>query len=230
MLRRKILNSLLSRYELSYIISELSKYLTTSRIERIDKVLLDRIKSIEVAFESPSDIHNAMASFRTVEAMGLMQAHVIDAQFKKCKGKKTTQGAHRWLNVNYFDKLTSFLHVNNTLLIGAMPNAQAELKDIPLDKNICLIFGNEMSGLSPKAIESCDMLYRIPIHGMSKSYNLSVSCAMSLHELVQRKRLILGPRGDLDDFELELERAWYYFLSIGMGLSEKILNRKACSN
>jgi len=228
MLRRKVFNSLLERYELSYIISELSKYLTEGRLERIEGVLDKRIKSIEVAFESPCDIHNAMAAFRTIEAMGLMKTHVIDAQFKKSKGKKTTQGAHRWLNINYFDKLSSFLKANNTLLIGAMPDAKAELKDIPLDKDICLIFGNEMSGLSSRAIESCDMLYRIPIHGMSRSYNLSVSCAISLHEIVQRKRQILRDKKDLDSNELEYEKAWYYFLSLGMSLSEKILSRSSC--
>ena len=227
MLTRKVFNSLLERYGLSRIVSELPKYLTEGRLERIDEVLDKRIKSIEVAFESPCDIYNAMAAFRTIEAMGLMKTHVVDAQFKRSKGKKTTQGAHRWLNINYFDKLSSFLKASDSLLIGAMPDAQAELKDIPLDKNICLIFGNEMSGLSSQAIESCDMLYRIPIHGMSKSYNLSVSCAISLHEIVQRKRQILRAEGDLDSVELELEKAWYYFLSLGMSVSEKILNRKS---
>jgi len=226
MFKRKLFNSLLDRYGLSFVSLELSKYLTANRIERIDRVLSGRIKSIEVAFESPCDIHNAMAAFRTVEAMGLMRAHVINAQFKRSKGKKTTQGAHRWLNINYFDELGSFLKANNTLLVGAMPNAEAEMKDIPLDKNICLVFGNEMSGLSLNAIKNCDILYRIPIHGMSKSYNLSVSCAISLHEIVQRKRQILESGGDLGNSELELEKAWYYFLSLGMDLSERILDRK----
>ncbi len=227
MFKRKLFNSLLDRYGLSFVALELSKYLTSNRIERIDKVLSGRIKSIEVAFESPCDIHNAMAAFRTAEAIGLMKTHVINAQFKRSKGKKTTQGAHRWLNINYFNELSSFLKTNNTLLVGAMPDATAEIKDIPLDKNICLVFGNEMAGLSLNAIKNCDMLYKIPIHGMSKSYNLSVSCAISLHEVVQRKRQILGSSGDLSSSELELEKAWYYFLSLGMSLSERILNRSA---
>jgi tRNA (guanosine-2'-O-)-methyltransferase len=224
-IKKKIFNSLLDRYGLSFIKTELSKYLTINRIEKIEKVLNKRIKSVQVAFESPVDIHNAMASFRTIEAFGLMKTYVIDAKFKKSKGKKTTQGAHQWLDISYYNNIEEFLKINKYLLVGASLNGLIPLEDLPVDKNICLIFGNEKSGLSLKAQKNCDHLYKIPIHGMSGSYNLSVSCAISLYEVLNRKRKNQLENQELNNSELEFEKAWYYFLSLGCDLSEKILKR-----
>jgi len=224
--KKKQFEALIEKYGLSYIQKELSKYLTKNRIEKIDQVLKKRITSLEVAFESPVDIHNAIASFRTMEALGVTDAHIIDAKFKKSKGKKTTQGAHQWVNVNYHDTLDSFLGLNQTFLVGASVDGTKDIKDLPLDKNICIIFGNEKSGLSNKALEKADLLYKIPVYGMSQSYNLSVSCAISLYEYLRVKRDHIKSDGDINQVELEEQRTWYYFLSLGSDLSEKIINRK----
>jgi len=112
-MKRKIFQDLLRKHGLGKLKDELAKYLTEQRKSKIEKVLKVRISSIEIAFESPIDIHNALASFRTIEAFGLIGVHVINAIFKRCKGKKTTQGAHHWVNLNYHNSLQDFLDKND---------------------------------------------------------------------------------------------------------------------
>ena len=59
-----------------------------------------------------------------------------------------------------------------------------EKEDYPL----CLIFGNELSGLDDDVIENCDDSIEIPMYGVKHSLNVSVSGGISIYEAVKAYR------------------------------------------
>ena len=56
-------------------------------------------------------------------------------------------------------------------------------KLIPKDKNLILVFGNEVEGLSKKDLALCDLIAEIPMLGKKESLNVSVSAGIVLFSL-----------------------------------------------
>ncbi|MFW5842775.1 MAG: TrmH family RNA methyltransferase, partial [Spirochaetota bacterium] len=65
---------------------------------------------------------------------------------------------------------------------------------VPLDEldleagPVALLFGTEISGLTPETIAGADGALWIPMHGFVESFNISVSVALCLQELTRRLR------------------------------------------
>src|SRR5438445_13297723 len=60
------------------------------------------------------------------------------------------------------------------------------LPNLPLDQKIALLFGNEQNGLSATALAHADMFVKIPMYGFVESFNVSVSVALCLYDVMQR--------------------------------------------
>ena len=80
------------------------------------------------------------------------------------------------------------------LLVGAITNAKTSLHEIPIDKPMCIILGNEKDGLTKECIQHTNLTYTIPMQGMVNSFNLSVSAGISLYDLVRRRRQYIQKR------------------------------------
>jgi 23S rRNA (guanosine2251-2'-O)-methyltransferase len=55
------------------------------------------------------------------------------------------------------------------------------------NKNIDVIFGNEVTGVQNAAMQICDGCIEIPQHGMKHSLNVSVAAGIVLWKLVHGK-------------------------------------------
>lgn len=51
---------------------------------------------------------------------------------------------------------------------------------------VCLVLGNEISGVSKEIIESADMSFEIPMLGMKQSLNVSVAYGIAVYEMVRK--------------------------------------------
>lgn len=221
-----MIESILNEFSHHQIIEALLPFLTEERVETIETVLKRRISTAHVAIEKPYDIHNGLAVVRTAEALGVNHVHFINAQMKKGQGKGTTKGTLKWTHLYKHPSLSEFLGKNSEkLLVGAAAEGSASLSDVPIDKPICFLFGNEKEGLSKEAEKACDLLFHVPMFGMVESYNLSVAAAITLYDVVSRKRKELGKEGDLVGKELLEEKARYYVRSIGIEQALEIIKR-----
>jgi len=210
------------------VVEALSPHLTDRRKERIEQALRRRIGSVHVAVENPADVHNAIATVRTSEALGVNHLHIVGGGLKKGRGKGVLRGTDRWVHLLRHPSLALFLSSikgGGRLLAGASPEGERELEALPVDVPLCLIFGNEMRGLSEEALAACDLTYRIPMQGLVESFNISVSCAISLYVHLKERRRLLGREGDLSEEELQSERAYCYLRAIGRGKALKIIER-----
>ncbi len=199
------------------VVERLLEYLSESRRDRIESVLTGRLNGIEVALESPYDPRNASAVVRSAEAFGLRAIHVILASRKILETRGTTRGTHNWIhtqNWTAIDEFVADVRGRGMILAGACPGAPRMLEDLPVDRPICMVFGNEHDGLAAPLQAACDLRFGIQIHGFAESFNVSVAAAIALYSLTSRRRALLGRAGDLSPDELARERARSYLRSV----------------
>lgn len=211
-----IADALVAEHGADGIIEELTPFITEARRQRIEEVLSGRMASVSVAVESPNDPHNAAAIVRSCEAMGALGVHVIAAEGRALHAPGTTTGAYRWVRTRHHADLEAFLAEARTAgmrVAGACMDGSVPVGRIPVDAPLCLLLGNECRGLSAAAREACDLLFHVPMVGMTESLNLSVTAAVSLYEVMRRKRAE-GITGDLPASVCHGLRASYYAMSV----------------
>jgi tRNA (guanosine-2'-O-)-methyltransferase len=199
------------------LLAALDPFLTAERKHRIEQVLGGRLESVRVAVEHPEDPHNAAAIVRSAEALGAMHVHVVDAPSGALHAPSTTQGAYCWVHTHHHAALSELLHATQgrgVVLAGAVMNGSLAVHELPVDRPLCVLFGNEGTGLTDAALAACDVTFQISMFGMSESMNLSVCAAINLYALTRKKRELLGSSGDLAGSRLVYERARYYARSV----------------
>lgn len=210
-------STILQRFTSDDIIDKLEKFIGSQRHARIASVLQSRLESIELAIESPANIHNALAAVRSAEAMGVFRIHIIAPEGEISGMRGITQGAFHWVEIHYHDNLENFIKYcrkQSLKLYGGILNAAQTISDVTISERLCLLFGNENRGLSAAALSACHGIFTIPMYGMSESLNLSVSAAIALYDTTQRKRALLQSNGDLSATTLSHCKAIYYLNSV----------------
>ncbi len=211
----------IERFGAESVRAALASLLSPERIERIEQVLALRLTSVTAIVEDTYDPHNAAATIRTAEALGLSDLHVA-APRADFLSKGVTRGTDRWLDVHpwpsFVDCATS-LRARGFRVFATLPDAREDLATIDISTPVAVAFGNEHDGLSPAAIAACDGAVRIPMFGFAESYNLSVSVALALSQLSQRRRALVAPAvGDLTAERRDKLRArWYGHRQRGVG-------------
>ncbi len=206
--------------------ARLLPYVSEARRQRIREVLDARVASIEVAIEQPADPHNAAAIVRTAEALGAGMVHAVTDEPGILRARKVTRGTYYWMDTRHHRDFATFeAHVRDAgmLLAGACVDeaSSVELCELPVTRPLCVLFGNEKEGLSTYARTRCDILFHVAMSGMCESLNLSVSAAISLHNLLARRRQAIGKAGDLDP----RRRAWLEVKWYAKALDERLIRR-----
>lgn len=219
-------NSLIQRHGSEQIIARLHPFISNRRQQRIEEVLNNRLLSIQVALEMPADIHNAFAVIRSCEIFGVAKVHIISPGKEITGIRAISKGALDWVEICFYEDFQQFfatMVTENCRLAGALPKAELHVNAIPLNEPVCLLLGNEHSGLSAQAKKACDWHFQIPMYGMTASLNLSVAAAISLYESTQRKRQLIQGQGDLSPNQRQEWQAYYYLNSVNKRLSQGLL-------
>ena len=67
----------------------------------------------------------------------------------------------------------------------SIPHYDIKAADFP----ICLVIGNEITGVSKEIIEMCDLAIEIPMYGIKQSLNVAVAYGIAVFELAKISRL-----------------------------------------
>ena len=206
----------------------LEPMLTAERIARIDAVLAARLASVATVVEDTYDPHNAAATIRTTEALGLQDLHVIEPHMRFSATKGVTRGAHRWIDLHRWpaaESAVAHLRSSGFRVYATAPDAKVSVEDVDVSGPLAILFGNEHEGLSQTAIAACDASITVPMFGFTESYNLSVTVALAMSRLATRRRAHLGRTGDLDPARHARLRARWFALRIRgvVGVVERAL-------
>lgn len=176
---------------------------TERRLLRMLHVALARLGSITVVLESLWDPHNVSAVLRSAEGLGLLEAHVVEHPHRTRLNADVLRGADRWLTLGRYPDLRSCLERlrERSFLICAADIGEGcvPIDRLPVSAPVAVVLGSEKDGLTTRAKQLADVRFTIPMTGMTESFNVSVSAALTLWELTRRRRELLdeGRLGDL---------------------------------
>lgn len=226
------ISRIIERHGAEAVCSALAPLLTAERIARIDQVLATRLGSVVTVVEDTYDPHNAAATIRTTEAIGLGELHVIEPEERFSAAGGVTRGAHKWIELHRWKSAKAAigaLQARGFRVYATLPDAKHSIDDVDVSTPLAVVFGNEHAGLTQEAIDACDGAIGIPMFGFTESFNLSVTVALAMSQLAARRRAAIGSPGDFDEQRIRTLRARWFALKIrgAVGVLERALGSAA---
>lgn len=226
------ISRIIERHGPDAVCAALAPLLTAERIARIDEVLANRLGSVVTVVEDTYDPHNAAATIRTTEAIGLGELHVIEPEERFSAAGGVTKGAHKWIELHRWRSSAAAigaLRARGFRVFATLPGAPHSIDDIDVSTPLAVAFGNEHAGLTREAIDACDGAIGIPMFGFTESFNLSVTVALAMSQIAARRRVAIGSLGDFEDHRRRTLRARWFALKLrgAVGILERTLGSAA---
>ncbi len=165
---------------------------TEKRKNKLEKVLRRRITDLTIVLENINDPHNVSAIFRSADAVGISEVHLLypNGKFPKL-GRKSSASANKWVDkkkhISIKKCFTSLKKKGYKFYATKIDENSKSLFDISFNGKVAIILGNEHQGISEEMLPYIDETIYIPMRGMVQSLNVSVSCAVILYEILRQK-------------------------------------------
>ncbi len=158
------------------------EFLTESRKARFEEVLSQRTRSAVAVLEDTAKEQNASAVLRTLDALGFHEVHMVEKNWKVKLKSEISKNSDKWLDLRKSESMVDTLRSLKSRgyhIAVTSPHEQGKThRELPTDKPLAVVFGNEFNGISEEAVEIADDYLQIPMYGFVESYNLSVSVGM----------------------------------------------------
>jgi tRNA (guanosine-2'-O-)-methyltransferase len=180
------------------LVKYLEKFVTQHRKDLINEILEYRTRYITVVLEDIYQSQNASAVLRTCECFGIQDVHIIENKNRYEINPDVTLGANKWLNLikyrgkeNIIKTAVASLKSKGYRIVATTPDInKTQLKDFDLNKGrAAILLGTELTGLSDEILNLSDEYLNIPLYGFTRSYNISVSAAIILYQLISELRI-----------------------------------------
>lgn len=156
----------------------------TSPLQRNDFILwLHNVRSL----------HNVGASFRNADAFGVSEVYLSGYTPTPPRPEitKTAIGAEDhvlWSQISDPVETIHDLKSNGYSIIGLEQTTDSYLLSdyTPEEKKLCLILGNEVTGIDDDIIPHLDVAVEIPQFGIKHSLNVSVASGVALYAFLQK--------------------------------------------
>lgn len=173
-----------------------SQFITDHKRDFMERVLSMRTRYVTMVLEDIYQSQNTSAVIRTCECMGLQDVHVIEMQSAWTTNKLVLKGSNKWLDIirykekksNNTEACFTSLRSKGYRIAVTDPAGGVSIEEMPLDKPVAIVMGNERHGSSPYALANADLSVTIPMTGFTESMNISVSAAICLHTTLSRLR------------------------------------------
>ena len=166
--------------------------MTTERYHRIVETLNRRQPDLTVVMEGVHKAHNLAAIARTCDAVGIGRIHAVTASSQIRLGHKRAGGTEKWVDVALHADVADVcrqLRSDNFTIMAACVGVDAQAYEkIDYAQPTAILVGNELDGLSAKALNEADCRIQIPVYGMVESLNVSVAAALILYEAMRQRR------------------------------------------
>lgn len=164
----------------------LEDFVYPRRAERLREVLARRTDALTVVVEDLNHPHNISAVLRSAEAFGLLEVYTIGARLEV--SRPISLGTERWMEIREFptaEPCIAALREAGFSLVVMQPDEPGRppslpVTDLPFEKRLALVFGNERDGVSSELTQAADLHAHIPMYGFVESLNVSVAAAIAL--------------------------------------------------
>lgn len=157
------------------------------KLDELRRISVDEFKGAEkisvcIVLDNVRSLHNVGAAFRTSDAFRLEKIYLtgITGTPPHREIEKTALGATASVDWEYTEKTAELLlklkEAGYTIAAIEQTTESIELQEFTPDpsKKYCLLFGNEVHGVSDEAIAVADIALEIPQAGTKHSLNISV--------------------------------------------------------
>jgi tRNA (guanosine-2'-O-)-methyltransferase len=176
------------------LIQYLENFVTERRKELFYNNIQHRTRYITVVLEDIFQSQNASAVLRTCDCLGIQDVHVIENYNKYQINPDVALGSNKWITLKKYnlkqidntDDAIKNLKAAGYRIVATSPHKNdIDLTDFKLENGkAAFLFGNEKQGLSKNALNLADEYVKIPMFGFTESYNISVSAAILLYQLI----------------------------------------------
>lgn len=171
-------------------------FITPNKRELFERIAPLRTRHITAVLEDIYQPHNASAVVRTCDLLGIQDIHIIENRNKFTVNPDVTLGSSKWVDMHRWreagdNTLQCLQHLRSTghaIVVTSPRGEDITPHSIPLERPLAFCFGTELTGASETLMAHADILLRIPMHGFTESYNISVSAAIVLYTVMDRLR------------------------------------------
>ena len=174
------------------VLATVGPTLTAARRQRIHQVVAARTFAVVPVLEQIADAGNIAAVLRSAEGLGFAAVHVVPyaGAANARPPNRVAQGAEKWLLTrNWEDSAACVagLRAAGYRIAATMPGGRSiRLAEVDLSTPLAVVFGNEHRGVSEFLAAQADERVSVPMHGFSRSFNVSVAVAVVLAHLRDR--------------------------------------------
>lgn len=154
----------------------------------------EAMQRVKVWLHNIRSMHNVGSVFRSSDAFGVSE--ILISGYTPAPPRpeitKTAIGAEEYVKWQQFDSaqtVLSYLRQHNYALIGVeQTNSSIYLPEFEASayQNICLLLGNEVSGIENQLLDEVDAFVSIPQFGHKHSLNVSVATGVILYGLLEK--------------------------------------------
>ncbi len=181
----------------NHLVDHLKEFVLDERYKLFKKKIQERTQHITIVLEDIFQARNISASIRSADCFGIQDVHIIENNNIFNNDAEVSMGAEKWITTKRYNKYkNNSAHAINQLkeqgyqIIATTPhNTDSNLYDLDITKQkSALIFGTELNGCSKQILDAADKRMKIPMHGFTESFNISVSVALCLQHLTYKIR------------------------------------------
>jgi len=134
------------------------------------------------------------AMFRTADAFGVDKIFLVGYTPTPPKPQidKVSLGAETWMKWEKrvdLKRLIISLKKKGAYVVGLeKTNGSVQIADSKKQiggKDVALIVGNEVDGISEEILATCDLVVHIPMYGKKESLNVSVAAGIAMFEIAK---------------------------------------------
>lgn len=171
-------------------------------LEELGRISIDQFKESEkipicILLDNVRSLHNVGSAFRTADAFRVEKIFLtgITGTPPHREIQKTALGATESVTWEYFENpalaVEKLKTEGYTIVVVEQTTDSLPLQTFFAEQNkkYCLVFGNEVHGVSEEAIALADLALEIPQHGTKHSLNISVCLGIVVWELFRKMQL-----------------------------------------
>jgi 23S rRNA (guanosine2251-2'-O)-methyltransferase len=172
------------------------------KLEELGRMSVDEFKEAEklpvcLLLDNLRSLHNVGSAFRTADAFRVEKIYLagITGTPPHREIQKTALGATESVDWKYFEKsedaVRNLKEDGYTIIVIEQTTSSIPLQNFVPEagKKYCLVFGNEVNGVSEEVIPFGDLAIEIPQIGTKHSFNVSVCMGIVLWEIFRKARL-----------------------------------------
>lgn len=153
-------------------------------------------KDIYIILDNVLDTYNIGSIFRLADAVAAKKIYLCGGTETppNHRIKKASINTTEWVDWQYFaDAKTAISNVKAQMSNVQIVAIEQSTKSVQYDKfnytlPICLVVGNETTGVSKEVLNLADAIVELPMFGVNISLNVMVSLGVVLYEVIEKAK------------------------------------------